>query len=397
MAAEKDGCMNSRLILTMICMAATIVGSTSPAAKAATATQFWVYIGTNTHPPSESKGIYLYRFDAASGDVANRGLAADIDDPGWQVIPPSGKFLYTCATTDKHRTSIVAAYRIDPNTGALTFLNQQPSGGEDTPHVDVDPAGSCVVAANYGSGDISVLPINADGSLSAPSAVIKHSGSSVNPDRQKHPYPHSCNFDPSGKFVLVPDLGVDKVYIYRFDPVTRTLIAASPPTVSVTPGFGPRHMSFHPNGKFAYLINEMGGTVVVFSWDSAAGQLRALQTLSTVPPDYHGLNTSAEVHVLPNGRFLYATNRGPDDIAIFAADPGSGALRLLGYQPTQGKHPRDFAIDPTGQFLFVANMNSDSVVIFRVNPETGQLTPTGQVLHVPTPDCVTFLPISNNG
>ena len=350
MAAEKDGCMNDGLILTMICMAATIVGSTSPAAKAATATQFWVYIGTNTHPPSESKGIYLYRFDAASGDVANRGLAADIDDPGWQVIPPSGKFLYTCATTDKHRTSIVAAYRIDPNTGALTFLNQQPSGGEDTPHVDVDPAGSCVVAANYGSGDISVLPINADGSLSAPSAVIKHSGSGVNPDRQKHPHPHSCNFDPSGKFVLVPDLGVDKVYIYRFDPVTRALIAASPPTVSVTPGFGPRHMSFHPNGKFAYLINEMGGTVVVFSWDSAAGQLRALQTLSTVPPDYHGLNTSAEVHVLPNGRFLYATNRGPDDIAIFAADPGSGALRLLGYQPTQGKHRAISPLIPPANF-----------------------------------------------
>ncbi len=331
--------MNTGLTLTMIWMAATIFGLTPPAAKAP-ATKFWVYIGTNTHPPSKSKGIYLYRFDAASGDIVDGGLVAEIDDPGWQVIPRGGKFLYTCATIDKHRTSIVAAYRIDPKTGGLTYLNRQPSDGQDTTHVDADPAGSCVVTANYGSGNISVLPINVDGSLSAPSAVIWHTGSSVNAERQQHPFPHSCNFDPSGKFVLVPDLGVDKVYIYHFDAAKRALKPATPPTVSVTPGFGPRHMAFSPNGKFAYLINEMGGTVIAFAWDSSHGQLRPLQTLSTVPPDYHGQNTSAEVHVLPDGRFLYATNRGPDDIAIFGVDPGSSALRLLGYQSTLGKHPR---------------------------------------------------------
>jgi 6-phosphogluconolactonase len=375
----------------MLIMAATIFGASS--ARAKSAAQFWVYIGTNTHPRSNSQGIYLYRFDAASGEVSDQKLAAEIGDPGWQVIPPGGKFLYTCGTTDHHRTSIVAAYRINSADGSLTFLNQQPTKGQDTPHIDVDPAGTCLVAANYGSGDISVVPIDPDGSLAPVSAVIRHSGSGVNPDRQKHPYPHSANFDPSGKFVLVPDLGVDKVYIYRFDPQTRSLSEGSPPTVSVTPGFGPRHLSFHPNGKFAYLINEMGGAVVVFSWDSNAGQLVPLQTLSTLPPDYHGENTSAEVHVLPNGLFLYASNRGPDDLAMFAVDPASGTLRLLGYQPTMGKHPRDFKIDPTGQFLFVANMYSDSVVIFRIDSATGQLTPTGTVLHVPMPDCVTFLPV----
>jgi 6-phosphogluconolactonase len=389
----KDHCTSGSRLLTILCMVASLSGSRAISSAGTAGAQFWVYIGTNSHPPSTSKGIYLYRFDAATGGTTDQGLAAEIGDPGWQAIPPSGKFLYTCATANNHRTSIVAAFRIDSKTGALTPLNQQPSNGRDTTHVDIDPAGSCAVSANYGSGDISVFPINPDGTLTAPTALISHAGSSVNPDRQKHPYPHSCNFDPSGKFVLVPDLGVDKVYIYRFDANSRSLAAADPPTVTVAPGSGPRHMTFHPNGKFAYLINEMGGTVIAYAWDSSNGQLHPLQTASTLPPGYQGTNTSAEVQILSNGRFLYASNRGPDDLAIFEINPAAGTLTQLGFQPTGGKAPRDFKIDPTGQFLFAANQDSDSVVIFRIDPATGRLSPTGNVLHVPTPICVTFLPV----
>ena len=184
------------------------------------------------------------------------------------------------------------------------------------------------------------MPIHPDGSLAPPSALIEHTGSSVNPDRQRHAYPHSCNFDPSGQFVLVPDLGVDKVYVYRFDPSSRSLSPADPPAVSVPPGTGPRHLSFHPNGKIAYLITEMGGTVIVYSWDSARGQLHPLQTISTLAPDYRGNNTSAEVRIHPNGRFLYASNRGPNDIAIFAVSPADGTLKLLAFKSTRGQGPR---------------------------------------------------------
>ena len=195
--------------------------------------------------------------------------------------------------------------------------------------------------------------------------------------------------------MLVPDLGVDKVYIYRFDPSSRSLSPADPPTVSVPPGSGPRHLSFHPNGKIAYLINEMGGTVIVYSWDSARGRLGALQTVSTLPPDYKGNNTSAEVRIHPNGRYLYASNRGPNDIAIFAVNPADGTLRLLGFESTRGKGPRDFALDPTGGFLFAANQDTDTVTVFRVNADTGLLSYTGQTLSVGTPICVKFLAVSN--
>jgi len=392
---KKAHCIQGGLILTMLLMFAQgqSASAGNPDAPGAGQNPFWVYIGTKTRPPGNSKGIYLYRLDAASGALAEQGLAAQIDDPGWQVITRDGKFLYTCATSDNHRTSIAAAYRIDRQTGALSLLNQQATKGQDTTHIDVDPAGSCAVVANYSSGDMSVMPINPDGTLAAPSAVIKHTGSSVNPDRQRHAYPHSCNFDPSGKFVLVPDLGVDKVYVYRFDPSSRSLSPGDPPTVSVPPGSGPRHLSFHPNAPVAYLINEMGGTVIVYAWDAAHGRLRTLQTVSTLPPDYKGNNTSAEVRIHPNGRFLYASNRGPNDLAIFAVDPADGTLKLLGFESTRGKGPRDFALDPTGGFLFAANQDSDTVTVFRVSADTGLLSYTGQALSVPTPICVKFLAV----
>ena len=383
---KKAYCVGCGLFLTILLM---LSASVSRAAQ----TEFWVYIGTDTHPPSKSKGIYLYRLDTASGRITDQGVAAEIGDPGWQKISSGGKFLYTVATAQNHRQSIVAAYSIDSRTGALKWLNQEATNGEDSTHLDVDPSGSCTMVANYNSGDISVMPINPDGTVTAPTAVIRHTGSSIDPQRQTHPYVHSCNIDPSGKFMLACDLGVDKIFIYRFDPASRSLSAADPATVAVAPGAGPRHLSFHPNGKFAYLVTEMGGTVIAYSWDSEMGQLHPLQTVSTLPPTFRAFNKSAEVRIHPNGKFLYASNRGPDDLAIFAVDPASGTLKLAGFQPTGGKGPRDFAIDPTGNFLFAANQDSDSVTVFRIDPATGLLAPMNVTMNVPTPICVTFLAI----
>ena len=357
--------------------------------RAMAQSDFWVYIGTNNRPPGKSEGIYLFRLDGASGAVTRAGVAAKMGDPGWQVISRDGRFLYTNGTIDNHQKSIVAAFALDPATGALKFINQQQTNGNDTTHVDIDAARTCAVTANYNSGDMTVLPINSDGSLMPLTAIIKHTGSSVDPVRQKHPYPHSANFDPTGKWVLVPDLGVDKVYVYRYDAGAHALSAGDPPTVSVPPGSGPRHLSFSPDGKFAYLIHEMGGILIAFAWDPGAGRLTHLQTISTLPKDYTGKNTSAEVHILPNGKFLYASNRGPDDLAIFAVNP-DGTVKLLGFESTGGKAPRDFNIDPTGNFLFAANQDSDSVTVFQVNQNTGMLTRIGAPLEVPRPIAVTF-------
>jgi 6-phosphogluconolactonase len=355
---------------------------------------FWVYIGTNNRPPGKSEGIYLYRLDGAAGKVERVGVAAKLGDPGWQVISRDGKFLYTIGSIDNHHKSIVAAYSVDPATGSLTFLNQQETTGNDTTHVDIDPARTCAVTANYNSGDVSVLPINADGTLAPLAALIKHTGSSVDPERQTHPYAHSSNFDPTGRWVLVMDLGVDKIYIYRYDSSSRSLSPGYPPTVATPPGSGPRHLSFSPDGKTAYGITEMGGILLVYSWDSTAGQLKPLQTVSTVPEDFKGKNKSAEVRILPNGKFLYASNRGPDNLAIFAINP-DGTVKLIGFEPTGGQAPRDFGIDPTGNFLFAANQDSDSVTVFRINQETGMLTRTGDTLSVPRPIGVKFLAITH--
>jgi 6-phosphogluconolactonase len=362
--------------------------TTSPAGNKPT--RYWVYVGTYTHSPGTSEGIYLYSLDTQTGKIDDAGLAAKIADPSWLTIGAGGKFLYCCASASDG-ASIVASYSVDRASGSLTPINWQPSNGRGTCHVGVDDANTCAVSANYSSGDVSVLPIDTQGALEPARKVIKHTGSSINPDRQKQPYPHSCNFDPGGRFVYVPDLGVDKVYIYRYDAAAQQLADANPPFVKVTPGFGPRHMAFHPNRKFVYLINEMGGAMTGFRIDNSTGGLSEFQSIGTLPSGYTGENTSAEVEILPNGRFLYASNRGPDDIAIFSINQENGSLRPVGHVSTQGKGPRDFTIDPTGNFLFAANQYTANVVVYRIDNQTGALAPTGTILHVSSPVCVAFV------
>lgn len=352
---------------------------------------FWVFVGTYTK--TTSKGIYLLRFDSDTGELSQPTLAAQIDDPNFLAVPAGNRFLYTVGTADNHRLAMVDAFSLDSRSGKLSLLNQQGSGGSGATHIGVDQTGSVAVVANYNSGDVGVLPIGRDGKLAPPSEVIQHVGSSVNPQRQQHAFPHSCNFDPSGRFVLVPDLGTDKIYIYRYERDAGTMMPANPATVDVAPGAGPRHMAFHPNGKFAYIINEMGGTVIVFAYDAEHGTLRSLQTVSTLPPDYKGVNTSAEVAVHPSGKFLYASNRGPDNIAIFRIDQDGAAVSLSGFQSTMGKGPRYFGIDPTGRYLLAANQQSDSVMVFRIDSQSGALTPTGASAQIGMPVSLQFVPI----
>jgi 6-phosphogluconolactonase len=241
-----------------------------------------------------------------------------------------------------------------------------------------------------------VLPIAADGKLAPASSIVRHTGSSVDRARQEAPHPHSINLDPAGRFAFVADLGLDKVFVYRFDPAKGTLTANDPPSVSVAPGSGPRHFAFHPSGKFAYVINEMRSTVTAFNYDAQRGVLAVLatkapDTVSTLPADFKGENTTAEVQVHPSGKFLYGSNRGHDGIAIFAIDPASGSLTALGHESTGGRTPRNFGIDPDGMFLLAANQDSDTIHVFRIDQQTGKLAATGQSIDIPMPVCVKFV------
>jgi 6-phosphogluconolactonase len=255
----------------------------------------------------------------------------------------------------------------------------------------VDKTGKTVLVANYGGGSVAALPIAADGRLGKATAAIQHKGSSVNQQRQSAPHAHSINIDSSNRFAVAADLGLDKLLIYRLDAAKGTLTPNDPPFASVAPGSGPRHFAFHPNGKFAYVINEMLCTVTAFSFDEKTGSLRELQTITTLPHEVRSGYSTAEIVAHPSGKFLYGSNRGHDSIALFAVDTETGKLTALGHEPTGGKTPRNFAIDPTGTFLLAENQESDTIVVFRIDQASGKLKPTGHVANVPTPVCVRFL------
>ncbi|MEA2632123.1 MAG: 6-phosphogluconolactonase, partial [Chloroflexota bacterium] len=275
-----------------------------------------------------------------------------------------------------------------------SLLNQQASRGQGPCYLTVDRAGKNVLVANYGSGSVACLPVDAAGRLEPASSFLQHEGSGADRKRQAGPHAHSINLDAANRFAIAADLGLDKLFIYRFDAGKGTLTPNDPPFARVAPGSGPRHFAFHPDGRHGYVINEMACTVTAFDYDPERGALSEIQTISTLPEGTRGSNLStAEVQVHPSGRFLYGSNRGHNTIAIFAIDAATGRLRPVGHQPTQGKTPRNFGIDPTGRYLLAANQDSGTVVAFRINPQTGQLEPTGQVAEVPKPVCVKFVPI----
>jgi 6-phosphogluconolactonase len=352
-----------------------------------------VYIGTFTRGNTGSKGIYLFDFDSGTGTLSNQQLAAEVANPGFLAIHPNKKFMYSVGEmkgADGKTIGAVNSYSIDAGSGKLTLLNQQASGGGGPCYVSLDPTGKLAFVANYGSGGVAVLPIEADGKLSAASYVDQHHGTGPVAARQAGPHAHSFLTDPAGRFAFSPDLGTDKVYIYRVseEGVVR---ANDPAYASVPPGCGPRHMTFSPNGKFAYVADEVSSAVTVFAYDANKGALAELQTISTLPENYSGpLNTAAELHVHPNGKFLYASNRGHDSIAIYSIGE-DGKLTFIGYEREQIKVPRNFNIDPSAKCMIVGNEKGNSLTVFRIDQETGKLTMTQHVEGIGAPVCVRFM------
>ncbi len=369
---------------------------TLPAAAAASRSdRMLVYFGTYTR--GRSQGIYVASMDTATGRLEEPRLAAPAQNPSFLTIHHDGRRLYAVSEMSGGQgqpAGSVSAFSIDAATGKLTALNQQPSGGAGPCYVSIDRSGRNLLVANYGSGSVAAFPLEPGGRLGAASAFIQHSGSGADPKRQAGPHAHSINPDPSNRFVLATDLGLDKVLVYRLDAARGTLAPHEPPAASLRRGAGPRHLAFHPRGRFVYTINEMHCTVTAFAYDARRGVLREIQTITTLPGPVRQGYSTAEVQVHPSGRFLYGSNRGHDSIAVFRIDASRGTLTPVEHEPTQGRTPRNFGIAPGGDWLLAANQNSDSVVVFRIDRRTGALEPTGQKLEVPAPVCVKFLPVA---
>jgi 6-phosphogluconolactonase len=352
----------------------------------------WAYFGTYTQ--RESKGIYAARLDPVSGTLSEPAPAAGLSNPSFLCVHPAQTHLFAVSEISDfgpERSGAVSAFAIDRTNGALRLLNQQHSGGTGPCYISTDKKGRNVLVANYGSGSVAVLPVAADGHLLPPASVIQHSGSSIHPRRQTAPHPHCIRVDEGDRYAFVADLGIDRIVTYRFDAAEAYLSANDPVITAVVPGSGPRHFTLHPQRGFAYVINELTSTITTFSYDQQSGDLREVQTVSTLPNDFTGANLAAEVQVHPSGNFLYGSNRGHDTIAAFSVDQETGKLSMIGYYSTRGRTPRHFGIDPTGNVLLVANQNSDCIVVLHIDQQTGILEPTASIAPVPSPVCVMFV------
>ncbi len=363
----------------------------------------FIYVGTYTEPirfgtgkilEGKGEGIYRYRFDPATGALEAAGVTKGITNPSYLAFDPTRRFLYAVnelKTWQEKPTGTVSAFAIDATSGGLAFLNLQMTHGTDPCHVDVASDGRHVFVANFMSGSVCVLPVAEDGSLAPASDFIQHLGSSIDPNRQKGPHAHSVIFDPAERYAFVPDLGLDKLAAYVFDGRRGKFERHERAWFKALPGAGPRHLAFRPCGRYAYLINELDSTLTALAYDALHGSFCELQTVPTLPAGFTGQSTCADVHVSPDGRFVYASNRGHDSIVAYGIDAASGHLSFVGHCPSGGATPRNFAIDPSGSFVLAANQDSDTIVSLRIDRESGALLPTGQVTQVPTPVCVRFL------
>jgi 6-phosphogluconolactonase len=391
-----SGMNYSRRLLCSISLFVAIPFPLTIHAQAQAGGKYLAYVGTYTQEGSQSKGIYVYRFDEDSGQITSLGLAAETTNPSFVAVHPNGRFLYAVNEVQNYQgpnSGGVSAFSIDRATGKLTFLNEVPSRGADPCYIIVDKAGKHVLVANYTGGSIAVFPVLADGTLGEATDFVQHTGHGTNPQRQESPHAHSIDLSPDNRFAFVDDLGLDELKVYKYDSAKGSLTPNTPAFAQLDPGAGPRHFVLHPLGKFAYVVAEMGCTVTAFSVNLKKGTLQRLQTVSTLPKDFKGENDDAEIHIHPSGNFLYASNRGHDSIAVFAIDPQKGTLTEIEDVPTQGNIPRSFEIDPTGNFLFAENQKSDDIVVFRIDSNTGKLTATGQKLQVGSPVDVKFLKV----
>lgn len=364
---------------------------------------YMVFVGTYTDPilfgtgkilKGKGVGIYTCRMDPESGELELMRTNSGITNPSYLAFDPTRSNLYAVnelKTYQNKPTGTVSSFSVDTKTGQLTFLNRKPTGGTDPCHLIVDKAGRHVLLANFMSGSISVFPIQPDGSLNDSSDFIQHHGSSIDEKRQQGPHAHAVTLDEANRYAFVPDLGLDKILIYKFDDTSGKLVPREAPSVSVKPGAGPRHVVFHPSSLYAYLVNELDSTVNCYQYNKKKTNLDFVQTISTLPKDFHGTSTCADLHVSPSGEFLYGSNRGHDSIVIYQIDGRTGRLATIGHESTRGRTPRNFAIDPRGRFLLAANQDSDSIVTFRIDSNSGKLHPTGQVLYIPTPVCVKII------
>lgn len=348
----------------------------------------FVYFGTNFVDPDA--GIFVSELDPENGVLSAPRRVARMNQAAFLALHPDGRHLYSVGERD---VGILRAFAIDAATGSLAEINDQSSRGAGPCHISLDRAGRHAFVANYSAGSASVSAINLDGSLGDSTACMIYGGSGPNAARQERPHAHSANLDPSQQFLIVADLGTDRLMVHRFRARDGSLEDNDPPFVTLAPGSGPRHFAFHPDGVHAYVVNELLSTVTAFDWDPAGGILTARQTVNTLPAGFATKNTTAEIVVHPGGRFLYVSNRGHDSIAIFAVDPATGLLRAIGHQPSGGKTPRNFAASPDGRWLIVANQASDNAVVLAVDSGNGTLKPTGSLVTVPTPTCVRFLVI----
>ena len=361
-----------------------------------------LYVGTYSEPiefasgtvfAGRGHGVHILRVDADAGTLTEIDAVAGVRNPSYLAFDPTRRFLYAVNELKEFDGAFggaATAFAIDEATGGLTLLNTVPTHGTDPCHLCVDRTGRHLLVANYSSGHITVLPIGPDGALGAASQVVAHVGNSVHPVRQTGPHLHHVAIDEAGTTVFATDLGLDRVFSYRLDVGGGQLTVDDPAFATLAPGAGPRQTVLHPDGRHVYVLNELGSSITVHARDDA-GCLVSGRTVSTLPDGFGGRNTCAELQIAPSGRFLYASNRGHDSIAIFAISSDSGDLTPLGHVATGGKTPRNFDLSPTGDLLAAANQDSGTVVLFRVDTVTGALTPTGGVCQVGTPVCVRFL------
>jgi 6-phosphogluconolactonase len=359
-----------------------------------TMSNYLVFAGPYTGP--KSLGIYVYKFETATGKLTPLGLAGESNNPSFLAVHPNHHFIYAVNERGNYegkKSGSVSAFALDQKTGKLKLLNIVASGGVDPCSLVVDKTQKFVLVANYGSGSAAVFPILPDGSLGKSTADVQFTGHSIDPKRQEGPHAHCILPSPDNRFVLVADLGTDQVHVFRFDAAHGTLAPNNPPFAAVKAGSGPRHLAFSPNGKFLYVNSEMGNIVTVFAYDAAGGVLKELQTITTLPKDFTGNSTTAEIAVDHQGRFVYCSNRGHESIAVYAIDPAKGTLTPVEIVPSGGKEPRNFELDPSGHFLLSANQNSNNITVFRIDPKTGRLTATGQTLEIQAPVCLKFAPM----
>jgi 6-phosphogluconolactonase len=341
-----------------------------------------------THASGPGRGFSAAHFDTDTGVLGAPMPVLDAVAPSYFALASDGRRLYACNSVER---GAISAYAVEPATGAMKLLNRVSSGGAEPCYISLDRTGRYALVANYDGGSIAVFAIQPDGRVGRRTAFIRHTGHSVDRRRQARAHPHSIIVDPGNAFALSADLGEDRVYVYRFDAATGALAPNNPAFASFPLGFGPRHLKFHPNGKWVYATAEMGGAVVAFNWDPLRGTLAQIQSVSTLPAGFLGINTTADILVHPGGGFLYASNRGPDTLAAFSIDKDSGRLRRIQTVSTQGHMPRNLAFDPTGRWLIAANHDGNNLAVFRVDGSSGLLTLAGPPVPATFPFGIRFL------